>query len=130
MTAFAHLLTMRLHEIELAAKDPEASKRFYHELLGLPVRVDQPSLKVFDSGIGGLDFNTSIHNPGCVRVAFLVNDLDQTIAALRAKGVHVLEPFDAHLGMRGIRLEDPDGNLVIIHAPTERSPEWLRSQAK
>jgi catechol 2,3-dioxygenase-like lactoylglutathione lyase family enzyme len=121
---------MRLHEIELATKDPEASKRFYHELLGLPVRVDQQGLKVFDPGIGGLDFDTSIHNPGRVRVAFLVYDLDQTIADLRAKGLHVSEPLDSHLGMRGIRLEDPDGNLVIIHAPTERSPEWLRSQAK
>jgi catechol 2,3-dioxygenase-like lactoylglutathione lyase family enzyme len=121
---------MKLHEIELPAKDPEASKHFYHELLGLPVRVDQQGLKVFDPGIGGLDFDTSNHNQGRVRIAFLVYDLDQTIAALRAKGLHILEPFDSHLGMRGIRLEDPDGNLVIIHAPTERSPEWLRSQAK
>ena len=121
---------MRLHEIEVATKDPEASKRFYHELLGLPVRIDQQGLKVFDPGIGGLDFDTSIHNPGRVRVAFLVCDLDQTIAVLRARGLHIPEPFDSHLGMRGIRLEDPDGNLVIIHAPTERSPEWLRSQAK
>jgi len=120
---------MKLHEIELPTKDPVASKRFYHGLLGLPVRVDEEGLKVFDSGHAGLDFDMSVHNAGRTCVAFLVHDLEQTIATLRAKGVTVPEPFESHLGMRGIRLEDPDGNIVLIHAPTSRSPEWLRSQA-
>jgi catechol 2,3-dioxygenase-like lactoylglutathione lyase family enzyme len=121
---------MKLHEIELPTKDAEASQRFYQELLGLSVRVDQPGLKVFGPGIGGLDFNISAHNPGRTRVAFLVSDLDQVVGLLRARGLHIPEPFDSHLGMRGVQLEDPDGNLVVIQAPTERSPDWLKSQAK
>jgi predicted enzyme related to lactoylglutathione lyase len=94
------------------------------------MRVDQPGLKVFDPGTGGLDFNTSVHNPGRTRVAFLVSDLDQTVGLLRARGLNVSEPFDSHLGMRGVQLEDPEGNLVVIQAPTERSPDWLKRQTK
>jgi len=120
---------MKLHEIELSTKDPAASKRFYHEMLGLPVRVDEQVLKVFDSGHAGLDFATSVHNPGrTTSVAFLVGDLDQTIASLRAKGLEISGPFESHLGMRGIRLQDPDGNIVVVHAPTSQSPQWLRNQ--
>ncbi|MFH1228076.1 MAG: VOC family protein [Planctomycetota bacterium] len=121
---------MKLYEIELYSKDPEASKRFYHQLLGLPVRVDQPGLKVFDSGVDGIDFDASVHHPGRTRVAFLVSDLEQTIKVLKARGLNVPEPSDTHLGMRGVQLEDPDGNIVVIEAPTERSPDWLRNQAK
>jgi catechol 2,3-dioxygenase-like lactoylglutathione lyase family enzyme len=124
------LVNMKLHEIELPTKDAEASRRFYQDLLGLPMRVGQPGLNVFDSGIGGLDFNTSVHNPGRVRIAFLVSDLEKTIGLLRARGLKVSEPFDSHLGMRGVRLEDPDGNLVVIQTPTEHSPDWLKHQAK
>ena len=86
-------------------------------------------LMVFDPGFTGLDFDTSIHNPGRTSISFLVRDLEHTISTLRAKGVAPAEPFDSHLGMRGIRIEDPDGNLVVIHAPTERSPEWRWKQA-
>ena len=121
---------MKLHEIELASKDPEASKHFYHGLLGLQVRVDQNGLKVFDSGIKGLDLDVSSHNPGRTQISFLVPDLEKTIGELKQRGLKIPEPFDSHLGMRGIRLEDPDGNIVVIDAPTESSPEWLKTQAR
>ncbi|MFH1226722.1 MAG: VOC family protein [Planctomycetota bacterium] len=71
-----------------------------------------------------------MHHPGRTRVAFLVRDLEQTIEGLKSRGLDVPEPFDTHLGMRGVQLEDPDGNVVVIEAPTGRSPEWLRNQAK
>ena len=48
-------MKLMLHEIELYMKDVESNKQFYHELLGLPVHVDQEGLKVFDSGWPGLD---------------------------------------------------------------------------
>ncbi len=39
-------MKLKFHEIELYVKDPEASKRFYHEVLGPGVDVDQEGLKV------------------------------------------------------------------------------------
>ena len=116
----------KLHEIELNVEDPEASKRFYNDLLGLPVNVDQKGLKCFDSGWPGLDVDTSIHFLGKVSISFLVDDIDQFVRELRGKGVHVDDPHDSHLGMRAVALQDPDGHRVEIQAPTEKSPEWLR----
>jgi catechol 2,3-dioxygenase-like lactoylglutathione lyase family enzyme len=121
---------MKLFEVELSSKDPEASKRFYHDLLGLEVRVDAGGLKVFDSGRPGVDFDTSVHHPGRARVSFLVADLNSTIASLRARGIAVPEPVESHHGMIAIRLEDPDGTIVDIQTPTERSTDWLKNLVK
>jgi len=119
-------MKLKLHEIELNAKDPEASKSFYTDLLGIPVNVDQNGLKCFDSGWLGLDIDASVHFPGKVSISFLVEDIDQFVNGLRDKGVQVDDPDDSHLGMRAVALEDPDGHRVEIQAPTEKSPEWLR----
>lgn len=46
---------------------------------------------------------------------------------LRAKGIEVGGPEEAHLGMRSIDLHDPDGHRISIQTPTEASPDWLRA---
>ena len=119
-------MKLKLHEIELHTKDPEGSKRFYHEILGLGVNVDEKGLKVFDTGYGGIDFDTSVHFPGEVSISFLVADVDEFVEKLRAKGIEVKEPGAAHLGMRAICLHDPDGYRIAIQCPTEASPDWLK----
>jgi catechol 2,3-dioxygenase-like lactoylglutathione lyase family enzyme len=121
------MLKLKLHEIELHAKDPEASKQFYRDVLGLPLALDEEGLKCFDSGWPGLDLDVSVHFPGTVSISFLVEDLDHFVHELRAKGVPVEDPRDAHLGMRAVALVDSDGHRVEIQAPTARSPDWLRS---
>ena len=119
-----------LHEIELNAKDPEASKRFYHETLGLAIFQDQKGLKVFDSGWPGLDVDASIHFPGQASLSFLVQDLDGFVADLRAKGVQTPGPTPSHLGMRAVALADPDGHRVEIQSPTDASPDWLKKMVQ
>ena len=119
-------MKLKLHEIELNAKDPEASKRFYHDLLGIRINLDQKGLKCFDSGWSGLDLDVSVHFPGKVSISFLVDDLDQFVKKLRGKGIEVDDPDDSHLGMRAVTLEDPDGHRVEIQATTEKSPYWLK----
>jgi catechol 2,3-dioxygenase-like lactoylglutathione lyase family enzyme len=123
-------LKIKLHEIEINAKDPEASKRFYNAVLGLPITVDQEGLKCFDSGWPGLDVDASVHFPGKVSISFLVEDIDAFVKHLRAKGVEVDEPGESHLGMRAFALEDPDGYRIEIQSPTEDSPQWLRDMVK
>ena len=119
-----------LHEIELDALDPEASKRFYHDVLGLRIFHDQPGLKVFDSGLPGVDVDASVHFLGRVSISFLVDDIDEFVKQARAGGTPVGDPVDAHLGMRAVALEDPDGHRIAIQAPTEQSPEWLRRMVR
>ena len=41
---------MKLHEIGLLAKDPKASKKFYHDTLGLHLHHEEDGLSVFDGG--------------------------------------------------------------------------------
>ena len=118
---------MKLHEIELYVRDPEASKHFYHEILGLPLNVDQKGLKVFRSGWEGLDVDVSVHHPGKISISFLVRDLDALVEKLRFRGLEFEDPKDTHLGMRAINLLDPDGHRIEIQSPTDESPDWLRS---
>ena len=119
-------MKIKLHEIELSAKDPEASKQFYNQVLGIPINVDQEGLKCFDSGWPGLDVDASVHFPGKVSISFLVEDIDGFVKDLRSKGVEVDDPDESHLGMHAFALEDPDGHRVEIQSPTEKSPQWLK----
>jgi len=119
-----------LHEIELNSKDTEAGKRFYRDLLGLPMAVNQEGLKVFDSGWPGVDLNISIHNPGQTTISFLVDDLDGFVTELKKKGCNVSNVYETHMEMRAIELEDPDGNRIEIQCPTEKSPKFLHEMLK
>ena len=120
-------MKIRLHEIEINAKDPNASKKFYHEILGLGVAVDQDGLKVFDSGWPGIDVDASTHYPGKTSVSFLVEDLDKFVTELKAKGINTDAPYNTHLGMRAITMQDPDGHRIEIQSPTQKSPQWLKN---
>ena len=123
-------MKIKLHEVELNAKDPEASKRFYNQILGIPINLDEEGLKCFDSGWPGLDIDASVHFPGVVSISFLVEDIDSFVKDLRAKGVEVDDPGNSHLGMRAFVLEDPDGHRVEIRSPTDKSPQWLKDVIK
>jgi catechol 2,3-dioxygenase-like lactoylglutathione lyase family enzyme len=46
---------MKLHEIGLLAKDPKASKNFYHDTLGLNFHHEEDGLSVFDGGWPGVE---------------------------------------------------------------------------
>lgn len=118
-------MKLKLHEIELSAKNPEASKQFYRDVLGIPLALDEKGLKCFDSGWPGLDIDLSVHFPCKVSLSFLVADLDQFVQELREKGIQVEDPDDSHLGMRAVTLVDPDGHRVEIQTPSEKSPDWL-----
>jgi len=119
-------MKLKLHEVELNSEDPEASKKFYHETLGLPIGQDQKGLKVFNAGWPNLDIDASVHFPGQVSLSFLVEDIDKFVEGIRAKGIQVEDPTDGHLGVRAVVLEDPDGHRIEIHSPTEKSPNWLK----
>ena len=121
---------MKLHEIGLYAADPEASKRFYHDVLGLRLDHDEPGLAVFGSGWPGLEIGACSGYPDRVHISFIVDDVDRVADELRAKGVEVKGPADIHLGKRGIILSDPDGLRVLIHSPTEASPDWLQKMVE
>lgn len=120
-------MKIRLHEIELGTSDPAKSKSFYNAILGLKTSVDQAALNVFQSGVGGIDFNTSTHlSPNTAVVSFLTDNLPEVIERLSANGISFSEPKKSHLRMTSIEFSDPDGHLIRVNQPTEDSPTWLK----
>lgn len=116
---------MKLHEVELYSKDPEASLKFY-QAIGFGINRDQKGLKVFHPGWDEIDLDVSTHFPGKVSISFLVKNIDEYVQRLREKGFKIDDPKESHLGMRAFNIIDPDGYRIEIQSPTEKSPEWLR----
>lgn len=105
-------MKLRLLEIELNTNDPEASKHFYSEQLGLETFVDIEGLKVFGTGINDLDLNKSKHFPGKVSISFFAEDIQECIDELSAKGVRIHERYGNPVST--IVLQDPDGCRIEI----------------
>ena len=119
-------MKIRLQEIELGTQDPNISKNFYNSILGLETVVDEQNLKVFRSGVAGMDFNTSTHLPGkIILTSFLTDDIQAIIERLNASRVPFDGPKKSHLGMIAIEFKDPDGYLIRVNQPSDTSPSWL-----
>ena len=122
-----HKIKIRLQEIELGTQDPEKSKAFYNSILGLEAIVDQDNLKVFNSGIAGIDFNTSTHLPTkIIATSFLTDNLQAVIDRLTANGISFDGPKKSHLGMITIEFKDPDGYIIKVNEASNTSPSWLQ----
>src|ERR1700759_5037783 len=105
---------MKLHEIELYTDNPEAENFFYDEILGLPVRLDQSQLKVFDPGVEWIDLNISSHYPEQkISLSFLVKDIEALYENLKSKNILVDKPKNSHLGLRAIEIIRSDIRIVF-----------------
>jgi len=120
-------MQIRLHEIEIGATAPGQTATFFSSVLGLPVKLQENGLSVFDSGMSGLDFNVSDHlADGAVRVSFLTDDLQNCILTLEKQQQPYEGPYESHLGMLAIRFKAPNGTEIVINTPTDSSPLWLK----
>jgi glyoxylase I family protein len=117
------VLVADLHHVSLNVTDPERALGFYRDVLGLAT-LPRPDFSFrgawLDAGNG-----RQIHliegevppNRG-QHVAFLVDDVDAVVEALRGAGVEVANP--KQVGDTAIRQTfalDPDGNLVEFTQP-------------
>lgn len=117
---------LRLHHVALICSDYARAKRFYCEVLGLPIlaetwRAERQSWKLDLQLADGTQLELfSFPDPpprpsrpeacGLRHLAFAVTDFDARIAALQAQGVDV-EPVrvDPLTGRRFTFFADPDG---------------------
>ena len=79
----------------LLSKDLDASRRFYHEILGLEIgREDHGDRIVFRAG-GGTQIAVTLSTTGTsdtqTQMAFRVPDIHAAVADLRARGVRIEE---------------------------------------
>jgi predicted enzyme related to lactoylglutathione lyase len=100
--------------------DMPRARRFYEEILDLKVEMNW-SDKWVEYDIAGQTFAVTLpgmnSKPGAKggMIAFEVDDLDKTLAQLKAKNVKfALDVYDSPVCRMAI-VEDPDGNELIIH---------------
>lgn len=125
-----------IHHVAMICSDYARSKRFYTEVLGLPVidenwRAERRSWKLDLAVPGGgqielFSFPEPPARPstpeaaGLRHLAFAVDDLDGAVAALEAAGVAVeAVRVDPHTGARFTFFKDPDGLPLELY---ETSP--------
>jgi lactoylglutathione lyase len=110
--------------VSLYADDLQASRRFYGDLLGLPV---------VDEGDWGLVLRAGpvdvfVHSRGDaptqhVEMTFDVRDVDAAIDTLRAAGVPVVdEPADREWSDRDGAVADPDGKSSTFERRRRSAP--------
>jgi catechol-2,3-dioxygenase len=116
-----------LDYVVLLCRDLAPMRRFYHELLGLPVYRDWPGwleLQVVSAlltlRLRGRPYDGAVAGGSAgVQLAFRVtpDDLDAWHARLVAQGVEVLEgPQDRGSGHRAVFYRDPEANIVELYA--------------
>lgn len=121
----------KIHHVAIIASDYEASRRFYTEVLGLPVirensRPERGDYKV-DLKLGDCELELfcvsgAPERPsypearGLRHLAFQVEEIEKVIEELEAKGVEV-EPvrIDAFTGKKMTFFRDPDGLPLELH---------------
>lgn len=107
----------------MPAGGEESARRFYGELLGLP-EIDKPESLRSLGGVwfasGSIDVHLGVEEAFSpakkAHVAYQVDDLDATAAALRQAGFLVL-PDGRLPGFNRFYTEDPFGNRVEILTP-------------
>jgi hydroxymethylpyrimidine/phosphomethylpyrimidine kinase len=122
---------MRLNQVTVGVTDYAAAVAFYR-LLGLRLIVDSlPHYARFELPESEATF--SIHAVERVSgddfplIYFECSALDETVAALAAKGVRFeAMPKDQSWGWREAYLRDPSGNRICLYhaGPYRRYPPW------
>ena len=107
----------------VAVTDLDRSKRFFQELLGLPLLDEAPFAYRFGAGKGSqLSIRRGQPNVGQTVAHFEVSDIEAVIRDLTSRGVSFEEyetprtvDFIAQIGpARGAWFTDPDGNVFGV----------------
>lgn len=128
----------RINQIRLLVNDFSACFRFYRDVIGLPVGSGSEDDPTYASFALGSDLSLGLFGRGemaavvgagskpahgdgqdAILLVFEVDNLDQAVDALKAKGVTFAAPPTDRpdWGMRTAHFRDPDGNLLEIFHP-------------
>jgi predicted enzyme related to lactoylglutathione lyase len=121
---------VKLNQVTLPAEDIAASVAFYRTM-GFELIVDAPHYARFKSTEGDATF--SVHKvdalplPSPTVVYFETSTLDETVRALKAKGLSFSQdPRDEPWRWREARIADPSGNVICLYwaGDNRLSPPW------
>lgn len=115
-----------------ATADPEASRAFYENVLGLEFVADEPTAMVFEATNATVRISKveSVDPPDYTVLGWAVADVDSVVETLSDEGVEVSRYDDLPQDDNGVAtfpdgtrvawFEDPDGNTLSV---TERPVE-------
>ena len=127
-------MTIRFNHVAISCKDPIATERFYSKHFGfvrarvIPLENDQiVFLRAGDTYLelfsaegkrpGPAADTDGPHSPGWRHIAFKVDNIDETLAAMGDDAKITLGPLDFSdfiPGWRTVWVADPDGGIVEI----------------
>ena len=111
-------LTVQANIVFLYYRDVPAAQRFYEDIIGLTLTVDQGFSKIYQvsptSFIGLVDESQGLHRASeakAVTVSFVTEQIDEWYAYLQSKGVKVRGPIGnaTRHPTRGFVAYDPEG---------------------
>lgn len=100
--------------------DWEKSVAFYRDTLGLrPLHVGEEwaEFQVGAQGRVALHPKRGAHGDRAMHVSLEVKDIDETLAALVARGARVLEPVRRQAFGALAAIQDPSGNVIGLYEP-------------
>ena len=111
-------LTVQANVVFLYYRDVPAAQRFYEDIIGLTLTVDQGFAKIYQvsptSFIGLVDESQGLHRASeakAVTVSFVTEQIDEWYAYLQSKGVKMRGPIGnaTRHPTRGFVAYDPEG---------------------
>ena len=121
---------MKLKNILIVVKDLERSRKFYHDLLGLDLLLDQDGNLILTEGLVLQDETIwkkflgreIIPENNACELYFEERDLDAFVRKLEAlyPSIRYVNRLMTHSrGQKVVRFYDPDGNLIEVGTPME-----------
>jgi len=116
----------KVGNVILAVKDIDKSLKFYHELIGLPIKRQRRSwvdlgtsgalLSLHPASLTAQHIGSSIENG--ITIGFLVGDVTSAVEELKSKGVKIYRDIvDRDAGKNAVIL-DPDDYLISLFEPS------------
>jgi glyoxylase I family protein len=110
---------LAVHHVSINVDDVDAALAFYVDVLGLVPRTDRPDFAFGGAWLdaGGQQVHLiegNVPDPVGQHFALRVDDLDATVAELRAQEVEVSDPRPVATSRQAF-LSDPAGNVVELH---------------
>ena len=106
--------------LQIPAADAEASGRFYQEIFGWSLRRHGDGTPAFDDTTGEVsgmwvEGRTPWAGPPGLIVSIMVDDAEQTVAAITTHGGEIVQPIGGDPGELTALFRDPGGNILGIY---------------
>ena len=121
----------RVGNVILAVKDLDKSLHFYHEVLGLPIKMQRRTwidlgttgalLSLHPASLAAEHAGGSIDNG--ITIGFLVGDVKSAVDELRSRGIRVYRDIVERDAGKNAIVYDPDEYLVSLFEPNFKDKE-------